>query len=143
MPTKWQKIRIDIPNWIRPEDRMKLADDIVEYIRQRTESGFDKNNRPFPKYSKEYIKSLDFRIAGKGRNVNLTLSGDMLAALDVISQQSDFILVGFENGSEENARADGNITGAYGQPFPIRGKKRDFLGINKKKVWELAEQYRE
>jgi hypothetical protein len=40
-------------------------------------------------------------------------------------------MIGFENGTDENARADGNIRGTYGKPTPDSSKARDFLGISK------------
>ncbi len=129
MAARWQRVRISIPGRFGPSDREAIGDDVVEFIRQRSESGKNKNNRTFPKYTDEYVKSLDFKNAGKSRSpVNLTLSGDMLIALDVLSTRKGSVLIGYEKGTEENARADGNIRGTYGQTFST-GKRRDFLGI--------------
>ena len=117
---------------------MELADLVIEHIVDRTQSGKDKRGRDFPGYSPEYIKSLDFEIAGKSRgNVNLTLSGDMLAALDVLQEKPGLIRIGFEKGSDENARADGNIRGTYGSDTPSRKKARDFLGLPDKVLEKL------
>jgi hypothetical protein len=129
----WQKVRIKIPEGFTPDERFSIGEKIVEFIRQRsTEKKLDKNNRPLAKYSKGYENSLDFKIAGKSKGrANLKLSGDMLAALDVLSTTKDSVLIGFQNGSEENGKAEGNILGTYGQPTPIPGKKRDFLGLTK------------
>lgn len=134
----WQKLKLDIPDDLSPKERETLADLVIEHIVDRTDRGLDKNGKKFPGYSKNYIKSLDFKNAGKSKsNVNLQLSGDTLAALQLLNHKSGQILVGFVNGTEENAKAEGNIKGTYGQPSPIPGKQRDFLGIEPKKLKEL------
>lgn len=136
----WQRISIEIPRELKPDKRLELADLVIEHIVKRTESGVDKNGKKFPGYSKEYVDSLDFKIAGKSKNrVDLKLSGDMLAAIKLINHAPGKITVGFDNGTEENAKAEGNILGTYGRPSPIPGKKRDFLGIEKTKLRELLE----
>lgn len=131
MPAKHQYIDIKIPKTLTKQERKEIADLIIERIVDRTLDGLDKNGRAFPKYSKEYIKSLDFKNAGKSAgDVNLQLSGDMLAALTLLQERADKIRIGFEKGSDENARADGNIRGTYGQDTPNKKKARDFLGVS-------------
>ena len=130
MSAKWQRFRISAPDNFTPGMREALGREVTEFIRKRSEAGKDKDNNKFAKYSKEYTKSLDFNNAGKSKgNVNLTLSGDMLIALDVLSHKKGSILIGYKNGTEENAKADGNVRGTYGKPSPIPGKARDFMGI--------------
>lgn len=129
MSTKHQKVTFKIPKDLGDDERAALADDILETIRRRTERGIDKTGARFPRYSESYVKSLDFKIAGKSKSkIDLTLSGDMLAALEVLDSRPGAITIGFENGSSENARADGNIRGSYGGS-PNSSKARDFLGI--------------
>lgn len=126
-----QKFTIDINTKYNKEERQAIAQRIIDHIVKRTvEKNVDKNNRPFPKYSKEYTKSPEFRIAGKSKKVNLTLSGDMLAEMRLLSERSGKITIGYEDGTEENSKAEGNVKGTYGQSKPIPGKKRDFLGIS-------------
>lgn len=105
----------------------------------RTQRGIDKNGKKFPAYSKEYVKSLDFKNAGKSKGrVDLQLSGDMLAAITLLEAKKNRIVVGFEKGAEENGRAEGNILGSYGgEPDPK--KARDFLGIQPRKLRELID----
>jgi len=142
MAAKWQKIDIKIDRKYSADEREDLGDRILEFIRNRTESGKNKNNRSFPKYSKGYAKSLDFKIAGKSKgNVNLTLSGDMLIEMDLLKHSKGSLRIGFEKGSEENGRADGNIRGTYGQSSSISGKKRDFLGITKKDLKAVQKKF--
>lgn len=139
MATKWQKIKIDLSGYgLTPDQKDEVADLIVERIVDRTQSGLDKNGKRFASYSKDYKDSLDFKIAGKaGRPVDLQLSGDMLAALSIIDKTSRSVTIGFENGTEENAKADGNIRGTYGQSKPIPGKTRDFLGISDRELDQI------
>ena len=135
----WQKLSIPIPDDLKPAERLQLADLIIEHIVDRTQRGLDKDGKSFPKYSKAYIQSLDFKNAGKSPGkVDLQLSGDMLAALKLISHQSGKIIIGFENGSTENAKAEGNILGSYGGS-PKSSKARDFLGLQGPKLKELIE----
>lgn len=132
---KVTQLKIKIPNWLTSEQRSQLGEDIVEHIRLRTESGHDKNGRKFRRYSPEYVKSLDFKIAGKSKDkINLTLTGDMLAALEVISHRKGQVIVGYEDG-EQADKAEGNILGVNGK------KPRPFLGISDAKLKQLLSQY--
>lgn len=131
MGAKWQRISLDIPDDLTPRQRQRVADLVIDHIITRTERGIDKDGNRFPAYSEEYIKSHEFKVAGKSKNkVNLTLSGDMLASLELLSDKKGKITIGFEKGSEENARADGNIRGTYGSSKGNAEKARDFLGID-------------
>lgn len=130
MSAKWQRITLELPKDLDPATREAVAADVIEHIRQRTVKGVDKNGSKFPKYSETYINSMAFKLAGKSKNrIDLTLSGDMLEALTVLSHKPGKVTIGFEKGTEENARADGNIRGAYGGS-PDPNKARDFLGID-------------
>lgn len=136
----WQKFTVDIPTNLKPDQRRELADLVIEHIFDRTNRGLDKNGKRFPGYSKEYVASLDFKVGGKSKSkVDLQLSGDMLAAMKLISHSSGKLLIGFDNGTLENDKAEGNILGTYGQPSPIPGKQRDFLGIQRRKLAELID----
>lgn len=126
----WQRVKIEIPKGYRPDEREAIADEIINFIVERTKSGKNKNNRDFPGYSEAYMKSLDFKIAGKTSKVDLTLSGDMLTSLQLISHKNGELTVGFDRADDENNdKATGHITGIYGNSKKV--KKRDFLGITK------------
>jgi len=138
-----QKVEIPIPDDLKPAQRAELADLIIEHIVDRTQRGLDKEGKRFPGYSKEYIKSLDFKNAGKSKSkVDLQLSGDMLAALTLLTEKKGLLKIGFERGAEENDRAEGNILGSYGRE-PDPSKARDFLGIQKSKLTELIAYVKE
>jgi hypothetical protein len=126
---------VDLPEGLTRKDRLNIADRIIEEIFDRTtRRNIDKSGIRFPGYSKSYIDSLDFRIAkkaGKSEDkVDLQLSGDMLAALQLLRDNGDSLVIGFDKNTDENDRAEGNILGTYGQAKST-GKKRDFLGLPK------------
>lgn len=139
MATKHQKLTIQIPKNYSKSERELIGLDIIDKIVSRTQKGIDKNGSKFPGYSKSYVDSLDFKVSGKSRgDVNLTLSGDMLASLKILDdKKSGSITIGFDKGSEENARADGNIRGTYGSSKASSSKARDFLGIQSKDLKDI------
>lgn len=133
-----QKVTIEIPEDLTPREREDLAFAILDHIRERTADGVGLNSsgtrlKDFPKYSESYKKSLDFKIAGKGSTVNLKLSGDMLDAMDLLRHKKGEITIGFERGTDENGKAEGNILGSYGGS-PNSAKARNFLGVTRKEL---------
>lgn len=137
----WQKVKIEIPKDYSPTERVAIAEDIIEFIQKRTASGKDIEGNPFPKYSKAYKESLNFKIAGKSSRVNLKLSGDLMSAIELLSHKSGELLIGYENGTPENDKAEGNQLGSYGQPDPNPAKARPFLGITKDDLKTILEDY--
>ena len=139
----WIKTKIKIKKAYKPQAREAIGQDIIDHIIERSKSGKDKSGNPFPAYSKNYIKSKDFKIAGKSKSkVNLTLSDEMLNGLILLGHKKGEITVGYEKDDDRNnSVAEGNIKGTYGQPSPIRGKKRDFLGIQASAKKEISEKY--
>ncbi len=137
----WQKFNQKISKKYKPAERKAIAQDVIDFIVKRSrKKGKDKNNRPFKKYSKGYKNSLNFKIAGKTSKVNLSLSGDMLDSVELLAQRSGNLMMGFENGTEENDKAEGNIKGTYGQKKPT-GKARDFLGISRRDMQKVLVNY--
>lgn len=137
MPTQWQRVRLEIPKQLKPVDREQVASEIIDFIIDRSKQGKNKNGRNFPKYTKEYAK-----FKGVSRDaVDLTLDDEMLNEMQLLSHKSGELLIGYERGSDENAKADGNIRGTYGKPSPIPGKARDFLGISKTQLQRIVREY--
>ena len=134
MAAKWQRMKIAIPPKYKPADREVIAQEIIDYIVDRTLQGVDKKGKEFKPLSPEY--KAKNKALGAGGKADLKLSGDMLGALDLISDKSGQLLIGFENGTEENDKADGHITGNV-------GVKRDFFGITQKKVKEIIKELEE
>jgi len=136
-----RNVKINIPSDYKPQERKAISTDIVDFIRKRTAKGLDKNNKPFPKYSKSYTTSAEFKMAGKSKKVNLEFTGDMMDELEPLKDSKGVITIGYEKGSDLIGRVTGNILGTYGNDKPLRGKKRDFLGISKGDLKTILSRY--
>lgn len=142
MGAKHQFIELELPPGYTGAVKEAIALEIIDTIVRRTKKGVDKDGDSFPGYSKEYVESIDFKSAGKSKgDVNLTLSGDLLDELALLSISGRKLKIGYERGSEANAKADGNIRGTYGQSSPIRGKARDFLGLTDDELEKILSKY--
>jgi phage gpG-like protein len=140
--TKHQFIDVKLPNGYSDDIKEAIAAEIISVIRKRTLKNKDKDGESFPSYSKEYVKSVDFKAAGKSKgDINLTLSGDMLASIELLEKKKNKVVIGFEEGTVQNAKADGNIRGTYGRPSPIKGKARPFLGISDDELEKILNKY--
>ena len=142
-----QKFTVTIDKRYNKQEREAITAKIIDHIIDRTViKNRDKFGEKFPEYSKSYKDSLEFRIAGKSASkVDLQLSGDMLAALgEYTKSRTGKITIGYNPGSEENSKAEGNIKGTYGstkttKKITVKGKtkrvprgnlKRNFLGLS-------------
>jgi hypothetical protein len=138
----WQRVRIEIPEGYAPSDREAIASDIRQYIIDRTATGVGVKGEgrrarlyDFPEYTPAYRN-----FKGPG-NVNLRLSSEMLDAMEVLSVGRDSVLIGYENGTEQNDKAEGNITGSYGKPKPNPRKARNFLGMTTTELESILAAY--
>lgn len=126
----WQRTRIALPDGLAKDDRVAIASEIIDHIIDRSKSGSGINpstgrNKKFRPYSEEYAKA-------KGQtNVDLTLRDTMLRAMRLLSDNKDSLLIGYENGTKENAKAEGNQV-AHGRPF---------LGISTAALRKIVEKY--
>lgn len=132
MPRNDVSVKIPISPKLTKDQREVLADDIIDYIVDRTKSGKGKNNRRWSGskanvYSDSYKNSLDFKQKRSKRSVNLELSGDMLTALEAKNKKGE-ITIQIPHGASEWARAKGNILGSYGKK-PNSSKARNFLEL--------------
>ncbi len=139
MGTKWQKFSLNLSGYT-PAEREAIAVRVIDKIKERTQSGVDKNGEKFAPYSKEYKKSAAFKIAGKGSTVDLTLTEDMLDSIQILTNGSKKTDIGFERGTVENGKADGNIRGTYGKDRKV-GPSRDFLGITKAELRTILSDF--
>lgn len=98
---------------------------VIDTIVERTLRGLDKNGDPFPSYSKSYKESLAFEIYKDGSRVNLKLTGEMLASMEVIPALNG-VTIQFVDALNA-AKAHGHITGMSGRKG---GKVRDFFGVS-------------
>lgn len=136
-----QKFTVKVSKLYGDAERLAIGHDIIDHIINRSKDGKDKNNQAFPKYTSDYKKSFDFKLAGKSSKVNLTLSGEMLNALEVLDTKNGEITIGIPKDDDfNNAKAEGNIKGTYGQKTST-GKKRDFMGISRSDLTEIKNKY--
>jgi hypothetical protein len=140
-----QKVVIKFPEKYKaltPVERLAVGREVVQYIRERTEKGLDKDGEKFPKYSNRYVKSLDFQNAGKSKSkVNLALSGDMMASIKLLNfNRAGEITIGLESGDPEEGKLEGNRKGTYGNSKPVTDP-RDPLGIEDDKLKEILRSY--
>lgn len=121
---------IQIPAEFGPSEREQIGEDVVFYIRQRTENGLDVSNRPFAGYSKSYEKT---------GTVDLRFSGDMMADLELISHGPGFIRIGF-TGTDSNDKAAW-IQRPRGQKAG-KQPRREFVGIRPRDLNRILDRYR-
>ena len=145
MATKHQTFKIKVNEKYSRKEKMAIAQDIIDFVVERSLKGKDKNNRKFrPGLSTRYSKSPEGQAAGKkaGQTPNMRLSGDMLNALgELIKINRDNVEIGYKEGSQENAKADGNVRGTYGKPRPRPSMDRDFMGITEKDLKRITDRY--
>lgn len=130
----WMKTKVAISPSLKPKDRIAISEAVIEYIKNRTLDGIDKNLEKFPNYTKNYAQFKGVSVS----DVDLVFSGDMLSELKLLSHKSGELTIGFEKGSRSNGKAEGNIKGTYGQPSPVSAP-RDFLGISSEEIDALMD----
>lgn len=109
--------------------KKKFGQACIDAIVTRCNKGLDFRGGRLPAYSDSYAESDVFKAYGKSKNnPNETLRGDMLATMDVLSNQGNKIQIGWND--EENAeKARGHITGYAGHPTIKGAPKREFFGL--------------
>lgn len=120
---------INIPNRFSARQRKQIGQDIIARIKERTSLGLDRNNRLFAGYSPNYEKS---------GTVNLRVSGDMLAGLEVLSHGRGFIRIGFASRRTNDKAAF--IQAPRGQKAgnqPVR----EFVGISQADLNRILASY--
>lgn len=132
MSDKPYQFKVTIPDVYSAVEREAIAAEIVSFCRQRTLSGEDFKHKPFPEYRPTYHK--------KGKP-DLNLSGDMLAEFGAVKIKEKEITFGFDDGSDNAGKAEGNQLGTYGQPKPIRGRARKFLGLTPSDLKDILKKY--
>lgn len=135
--SSYTREKIKLPQSIKPKDRVKIADVLISHIVSRSLAGYDKNDKKFVKYTKGYADTKGV----KRTDVDLTLSGEMLDSLELVSHKSGEIVIGYKDPSDELAgKVEGNRIGSYGGE-PDKNKARDFLGIDPSDLDVLISSY--
>lgn len=113
-----------------------MGQELIDHIRNRTDSGKDRNGESFAAYSKAYKQSEDFEAFGKTSKVDMQLRGYMLASLD-FDASGGAVRLEFDDRDEE-LKAYGHMTGMEGHKH-LDGKTpaREFFGVNDEEAKEL------
>lgn len=106
--------------------RREFGRRVIDRIVERTQSGIDQNGAPLAAYSSSYKKSLAFEVYGKNAGeVNLTLTGEMLASFEVKGTPARKVVMGFLSKLQNN-KAHGHVYGGgHKGSLPVR----DFFGL--------------
>ena len=113
-----------------------IGQDIIDYMVQRTEAGKAiGGNKDLKKpYSIAYIKSAEFKAFGKKPNeVNMTLTGDMLGAIDLTNTDSDKLKIEIV----EDLQVKKSFNHNTGDTVP----KRDFFGITASELDDILAKH--
>ncbi len=121
-----------------PEVAQSFAQIAIEHIRKRTESNEfmpgAKASEGAHKYSDDYAHSLAFKAAGKSKSdVNMELTGDMIATMDVLEINGNSITIGWDD-PLQSAKAFNHNTG---DTVP----KRPFFGLADSEVKDIASKF--
>ena len=127
---KSYKYTIPVDVTLTQEQRINIGKDMIDAIIKRTKKGLNDKGVKFPKYSKEYKDSMEFKQGGKTSTVNLTLTSEMLESMKYYETVGS-VSVGYteaDHGEELMGRVEGNIIGSYGGN-PSSKLARPFLGL--------------
>jgi len=131
---------------LRGKDSLKqaLGQAIIDKMVTRTEAGegmrfgsagIGQKVKLKSPYSKPYTESLDFKAAGKRKHkVNMTLTGDMLGSIDVLSIKGNTIEIGIDD-DLESKKGFNHITG---DTVP----RRPFFGVNGRELKEIKREFK-
>lgn len=121
-----KKKRIIIPKDFDSASRKLLAKNVIDFIKERTDKSVDVDGKKFHPYSKSYVESDNFQIAGKSKgDVNLRLTNEMMESIELLEDGPGYITIGFEEGTDANNKAVWNERSD-------NGPSRKFVGINDK-----------
>lgn len=104
----------------------------IDEILNRLDDGKGKDGS-LKSYSKAYKKSFAYQAYNKSSTVNLKLTGDMRADINVVGTSATSVTIGFTD-KEQEAKAIGHIKGRGNLP------KRDFWGLPKKEEENLLKE---
>ena len=124
--------RLPVSPMLGQQDRQLLGQLIIERIQERSESGRDIDGRRFSRYSRDYVDYL--REIGADSGLDLTLTGEMLNSIQILSEGEGFIEIGLEPGSFAARKA------TYNQGGNPRIPSRPFMGIRDSEASSLENE---
>jgi hypothetical protein len=116
------------------ELKQKIAQALIDKMKERIEQGIGYDGQPMKAYSKEYKESDEYIAARKTGVVNMTLSGDMMGSIDVIKEKTNEIVIGF-NQREQELKANRHMRGEGGVPV------REFFGVSEDEIKEVKREF--
>lgn len=112
--------------------RLAIAQRVLDHIADRTADGIDVDGNAFAPYSSEYTESAEFILSGKSAGqVNMELTGNMLASMDVLGEGPNTITIGIADPEQAPKAYNHNV----GDTLP----RRAFFGIKHEDLVELIE----
>jgi len=125
--------RVALAQFIKQDNiKREFGNRAIDRIKERTLAGKDKNNttfagakgKPRGRYSDMYKQSLEYAVYGKTDKVNMKLTGQMQASINVTRTTPSGVRIGFISGTQRQ-KAKGHVMGSG--PLPVR----DFWGLSK------------
>ena len=113
--------RLEVSTLLGDIDRQLVGQLVIERIQDRTEDGRNIDGRSFARYSRGYVEWLRRIGADTGRD--LTLTGEMLNSIKLLSHGPGFLEIGLEPGTFAANKARWNQGGNPDIP------SRPFMGI--------------
>lgn len=109
--------------------RLAIAQKVIDHMVDRTRNkNVDVDGRAFKKYSEAYKKSTVFKLLKDG-DVDMTLTGNMMGDLDVLSDDDQTIEIGLTDETE--------ILKAFNHNTGDTVPKRQFFGITEKELKDI------
>ena len=131
---------INLPQNLNNLQREAIALDVIQFIIDRTKSGVDINNEPFADYKQSYKDTFEYKIGhGGNADVNLTLTGEMLGTITLLSHGVGYIKLGFSDA--EAAKKAKWISSPTGQKAG-KQKPRKFFGITDKDLNKIINRHK-
>lgn len=121
----------------------EIAQGLIDYMVARVEAGKGIGGVDLAEqsYSQTYSKSLKFAAASKGKKVNMTLTGDMLRSIDLLSEDGSVVVIGIED-ETERAKAYGHQTGFRNHPTIKKAKPRRFFGLTSGEIEKVLKEFK-
>lgn len=111
---------------------MAIGQKIIDYMEERVDDGLGYGRAKLKSpYSDAYSDSLNFKAAGKSKtDVNMKLSGDMMASIDILDVNGSKITIGIDD-PDQAPKAFNHQTG---DTVP----RRPFFGVTKAELKEYV-----
>lgn len=118
-----------------PLTQQQIGQAAIDIILKRTSKGVGLYGNKLKGYSQDYKDSETFALYGKSSTVNMELTGDMLAALDIMEADSTKIVLGFNNPTDAAKATNHQYGISKGMP------ERPFFGVNLKELDSIRAQF--